>query len=234
MANGRHRSTSSRRRCCRRSRSTRSTASHCILKSSRIARWFTAWESTATTTTAPTAEGEAATTVPEVQAQSPQAQTQVPPSGSDAGNSSKGAPGPPGVARHGRKPRGGSSGAQANGKTKAKDLAPAALPSALTPPFPSSLGSAIGWIPEFFIESFRVPPFLLPIYQAAGAAYGIPWQVIAAITELFDSVFELTDAGALLASAAPNAPELVGLDERVLDRSLSPASSHLDQFQCGG
>lgn len=136
----------------------------------------------ATTPAAPAAEGEAAATAPEVQSQSPQAQTQSSPSGSEGGNPSKGAPGSPGVARHGRKPRGGSSGAPANSKTKR--LAPAPLPSALTPPFPSSLGSAIGGIPEFFIESFRVPPFLLPIYQAAGAAYGIPWQVIAAINEV--------------------------------------------------
>ena len=39
-------------------------------------------------------------------------------------------------------------------------------------------------MPSFFIESFRVPPFLLPIYQAAGIAYGIPWQVLAAINEV--------------------------------------------------
>ena len=31
---------------------------------------------------------------------------------------------------------------------------------------------------------FDVPPFLLPIYQAAGAAYDIPWQVLAAINEV--------------------------------------------------
>jgi len=36
----------------------------------------------------------------------------------------------------------------------------------------------------FFIESFQIPPFLLPIYQAAGTAYGIPWQVLAAINEV--------------------------------------------------
>jgi hypothetical protein len=36
----------------------------------------------------------------------------------------------------------------------------------------------------FFIESFQVPPFLLPIYQAAGTAYGIPWQVLAAINQV--------------------------------------------------
>ncbi len=39
-------------------------------------------------------------------------------------------------------------------------------------------------MPSFFINSFSIPPFLLPIYQAAGAAYGIPWQVLAAINEV--------------------------------------------------
>ena len=29
-----------------------------------------------------------------------------------------------------------------------------------------------------------MPPFLLPIFQAAGAAYGIPWQILAAINEV--------------------------------------------------
>ncbi len=37
---------------------------------------------------------------------------------------------------------------------------------------------------RFFIESFQIPPFLLPIFQAAGTAYGIPWQVLAAINEV--------------------------------------------------
>ncbi len=50
--------------------------------------------------------------------------------------------------------------------------------------WPGALGEAIGGIPDFFIESFRVPPFLLPIYQAAGTAYDIPWQVLAAINEV--------------------------------------------------
>ena len=39
-------------------------------------------------------------------------------------------------------------------------------------------------MPSFFIENFEIPPFLLPIFQAAGAAYGIPWQVLAAINEV--------------------------------------------------
>jgi hypothetical protein len=49
---------------------------------------------------------------------------------------------------------------------------------------PLSLSSSIAGIPAFFIESFRIPPFLLPIFQAAGTAYGVPWQVLAAINEV--------------------------------------------------
>jgi murein DD-endopeptidase MepM/ murein hydrolase activator NlpD len=64
----------------------------------------------------------------------------------------------------------------------AKRTAPS--PSTLTPPLPLTLGSSIAGVPGFFIESFRIPPFLLPIYQAAGTAYGIPWQVLAAINEV--------------------------------------------------
>jgi hypothetical protein len=41
-------------------------------------------------------------------------------------------------------------------------------------------GSVVG-VPSFFIDSFGVPPFLLPIYQAAGIEYGVPWQLLAAI-----------------------------------------------------
>jgi hypothetical protein len=39
-------------------------------------------------------------------------------------------------------------------------------------------------IPPFFIDTFGVPPFLLPIYQAAGIQYGVPWEVLAAINEV--------------------------------------------------
>jgi hypothetical protein len=66
----------------------------------------------------------------------------------------------------------------------AAQAAPPSL-SSVTPPLPSTLGtsSTLG-VPSFFIDSFSIPPFLLPIYQAAGAAYGIPWQVLAAINEV--------------------------------------------------
>jgi hypothetical protein len=46
-------------------------------------------------------------------------------------------------------------------------------------PGPSPLG-----VPNFFIDSFRIPPFLIPIYQAAGIEYNVPWQVLAAINEI--------------------------------------------------
>ena len=39
-------------------------------------------------------------------------------------------------------------------------------------------------VPNFIIRKFRVPPFLLPIYQAAGIEYGIRWEVLAAINEI--------------------------------------------------
>jgi hypothetical protein len=43
--------------------------------------------------------------------------------------------------------------------------------------------TAVG-VPNFIIRKFRVPPFLLPIYQAAGMEYGVRWEVLAAINEI--------------------------------------------------
>jgi hypothetical protein len=39
-------------------------------------------------------------------------------------------------------------------------------------------------VPNFILRKFRVPPFLLPIYQAAGIEYGIRWELLAAINEI--------------------------------------------------
>jgi len=74
----------------------------------------------------------------------------------------------------------GSEGAA--GGVRAKQKAPS--PSTLTPSLPLDLRSSIAGVPAFFIESFQIPPFLLPIFQAAGTTYGIPWQVLAAINEV--------------------------------------------------
>jgi murein DD-endopeptidase MepM/ murein hydrolase activator NlpD len=49
----------------------------------------------------------------------------------------------------------------------------------LTEPGAAKLG-----VPNFFIDKFRIPPFLLPIYQAAGTQYGVRWEILAAINEI--------------------------------------------------
>jgi len=50
------------------------------------------------------------------------------------------------------------------------------------------------------LDSFRVPPFLLPIFQAAGVEYGIRWEVLAAINEVetdYGRNLSTSSAGAL-------------------------------------
>ncbi|MDQ5894943.1 MAG: hypothetical protein QG596_1204 [Actinomycetota bacterium] len=44
-----------------------------------------------------------------------------------------------------------------------------------------SLESDVLTVPNFVIDQFEIPPFLLPIYQACGSQYGIPWYVLASI-----------------------------------------------------
>ncbi len=59
------------------------------------------------------------------------------------------------------------------------------MPTAANPTFSfSTPGPAPLGVPNFFIDAFRIPPFLLPIYQAAGIEYDVPWQVLAAINEI--------------------------------------------------
>jgi len=64
-------------------------------------------------------------------------------------------------------------------------IGPGGIPTPANPTFSFALpGPAPIGVPNFFIESFRIPPFLLPIYQAAGIEYNVPWQVLAAINEI--------------------------------------------------
>ena len=44
--------------------------------------------------------------------------------------------------------------------------------------------SPVTAVPNFVIQRFRIPIFLLPIYQAAGIQYGVRWEVLAAINEI--------------------------------------------------
>lgn len=146
-------------------------------------------ETTTTTVPAPAPEPPATTPAPAPAATAP-ATTAEPegPAPSVQGQFSQGATGGSGQgSRSGSKARGGSgaaqSGSPANGGTEAAERA-ALAPGSLTPQLPFSLRSPFSGVPSFFIESFQIPPFLLPIFQAAGTAYGIPWQVLAAINEV--------------------------------------------------
>ena len=46
------------------------------------------------------------------------------------------------------------------------------------------LSTPLTTVPDSVLEGFRIPTFLLPIYQAAGTEYGIRWEVLAAINEI--------------------------------------------------
>ncbi len=59
------------------------------------------------------------------------------------------------------------------------------VPTPSNPTYSLALpGAAPIGVPNFFIDSFQIPPFLLPIYQAAGIQYDVPWQILAAINEI--------------------------------------------------
>jgi murein DD-endopeptidase MepM/ murein hydrolase activator NlpD len=65
----------------------------------------------------------------------------------------------------------------------------------LATPGPARVG-----VPNFFIDKFRIPPFLLPIYQAAGMQYGVRWEILAAINEIetdYGRNLNISSAGAL-------------------------------------
>jgi hypothetical protein len=63
--------------------------------------------------------------------------------------------------------------------------APAPNPSVFEPLITSpALTAGASPVLSFFIDTYRTPPFLLPIYLAAAERYAVPWQVLAAINEV--------------------------------------------------
>jgi hypothetical protein len=82
---------------------------------------------------------------------------------------------------------------------------------ALSIPGPARIG-----VPNFFIDKFRIPPFLLSIYQAAGMQYGIRWEVLAAINEIetdYGRNLNVSYAGALgWMQFMPSTWKLYGVD----------------------
>ena len=64
----------------------------------------------------------------------------------------------------------------------------------------AQFGAAPIGVPNFVIDQFEIPPFLLPIYQACGTEYGVPWQVLASINRIetaFGTNLNVSSAGAL-------------------------------------
>jgi transglycosylase-like protein with SLT domain/peptidase M23-like protein len=87
-----------------------------------------------------------------------------------------------------------------------------ANPSTTIAPFgPAPIG-----VPNFVIDSFEIPPFLLPIYQACGTEYGIPWEILAAINKIetgFGTNLNVSSAGAMgWMQFIPSSWETYGLD----------------------
>jgi murein DD-endopeptidase MepM/ murein hydrolase activator NlpD len=85
-------------------------------------------------------------------------------------------------------------------------------PSTTIAPFgPAPIG-----VPNFIIDSFEIPPFLLPIYQACGTEYGIPWEVLASINKIetaFGTNLNVSSAGAMgWMQFLPSSWEMYGLD----------------------
>ena len=62
--------------------------------------------------------------------------------------------------------------------------ASAALYPGLSLRWPAGLTPVAATAMNFLIGAFPVPPFLLPIYEAAAVDYGVPWEVLAAINEV--------------------------------------------------
>src|SRR4051812_40230500 len=80
----------------------------------------------------------------------------------------------------------------------------------------STPGAAPIGVPNFFIDKFRIPPFLLSIYQAAGIQYGIRWEVLAAINEIetdYGRNLNISSAGAVgWMQFMPSTWKLYGVD----------------------
>ncbi len=84
---------------------------------------------------------------------------------------------------------------------KTKLRFPSGLPTLQNPTLSlASIGPVPVGVPNFFINKFRIPPFLLSIYQAAGIQYGIRWEVLAAINEIetdYGRNLNVSSAGAM-------------------------------------
>jgi Transglycosylase SLT domain/Peptidase family M23 len=82
----------------------------------------------------------------------------------------------------------------------AADPGPASTGSAGLPALSFNPPSAARPVPDVLLDRFPIPPFLLPIYQAAAVEYEVPWQVLAAINEIetdYGRNLNVSSAGAM-------------------------------------
>jgi murein DD-endopeptidase MepM/ murein hydrolase activator NlpD len=125
-----------------------------------------------------------------------------------AGGSSGGVSAPPATGGVQLPSKGSNGGSQySSGGTPTE-----ANPTTTIAPF----GPAPPGVPNFVIDSFEIPPFLLPIYQACGTEYGIPWEVLASINKIesnFGTNMGPSSAGAMgWMQFLPSSWEAFGLD----------------------
>src|SRR5262249_48478762 len=91
----------------------------------------------------------------------------------------------------GKRDRHDTSGDEQSGKSKPKDDAEHTADPAI---------SARVHRPSPALVRYAVPPFLLPIYEAAAVQYDVPWEVLAAINSVetdFGRNVAVSSAGAL-------------------------------------
>jgi hypothetical protein len=93
-------------------------------------------------------------------------------------------------------------GKRKKSKRKSRLRRPDGTPTRSNPSFFDALPgpTTVNGVPNFVIRKFRVPLFLLPIYQAAGMEYGVRWEYLAAINEIetdYGRNLNVSSAGAL-------------------------------------
>jgi membrane-bound lytic murein transglycosylase B len=87
------------------------------------------------------------------------------------------------TAAHSQLPKGGAKASKSAGASRQNNVAlPPQVASAEAAALAAELASSAGSAQA--LAFYRIPPFLLPIYQGAAARYGVPWQILAAINEV--------------------------------------------------
>jgi hypothetical protein len=134
------------------------------------------------------------TTTPGAPAPAPPATTPVEPGGGGTGGGGGGTGGGGGGGNGGG--GGGGNGGNGNGGTDGTDGGrdkiekppirnPDGTPTNSNPGLSiAEFGPAPVGISNYIIRDYEIPPFLLPIFNACGTQYGIPWNVLASISKI--------------------------------------------------